>query len=70
MHRLQQLTRLKQSVDPATDLAWLMVVENQLFAAEAEIRWLDQVEASVRRYGRPDAGVTVAVSDERAETRR
>jgi DNA-binding PadR family transcriptional regulator len=70
MHRLQQLTRLKQSVDPATDLAWLMVVENQLFAAEAEIRWLDQVEASVRRYGRPDAGVTVAVSDERADTRR
>jgi len=53
MHRLQQLTRLKQSVDPATDLAWLLVVEHQLFAAEAEIRWLDQVEASVARHGRP-----------------
>ena len=51
-HRLQQLTRLKQSIDPA-DLAWLMVVEHQLFAAEAEIRWLDQVEASVARFGRP-----------------
>lgn len=53
MHRLQQLTRLKQSVDPAADLAWLMVVEHQLFAAEAEIRWLDQLEASLARYGRP-----------------
>ncbi len=53
MHRLQQLTRLKQSVDPAADLAWLMVVEHQLFAAEAEIRWLDQLEASIARYGRP-----------------
>lgn len=51
MHRLQQLTRLKTSIDPAVDLAWLMVVEHQLFAAEAEIRWLDQLEASLSRYG-------------------
>lgn len=53
MRRLQQLTRLKQSIDPTADLAWLMVLEHQLFAAEAELRWLDQVEASVARYGRP-----------------
>lgn len=52
MHRLQQLTRLKQSID-AGDLAWLMVVEHQLFATEAEIRWLDQVEASIARHGQP-----------------
>lgn len=65
MHRLQQLTRLKQSVDPATDLAWLMVLENQLFAAEAEIRWLDQVEASVRRYG--TRNVTVRASADKDE---
>jgi DNA-binding PadR family transcriptional regulator len=51
MHRLQQLTRLKTSIDAATDFAWLMVVEHQLFAAEAEIRWLDQLEASLSRYG-------------------
>lgn len=66
MHRLQQLTRLKQSVDPATDLAWLLVVEHQLFAAEAEIRWLDQVEASVARYGRPAPFVEV---EEQADVR-
>ena len=47
-----------------------MVVENQLFAAEAEIRWLDQVEASVRRYGRPDNSTSEVVADERVENRR
>ena len=59
MHRLQQLTRVKQSIDPVGDLAWLMVVEHQLFAAEAEIRWLDQVEASVARFGKPVPAVAV-----------
>ncbi|MFZ1412114.1 MAG: PadR family transcriptional regulator [Micropruina sp.] len=69
MRRLQQLTRLKQSVDPRTDLAWLIVVENQLFAAEAEIRWLDQVEASIARHGRPSAvQVEAAVPVEAAAT--
>lgn len=67
MHRLQQLTRLKQSIDPTKDLAWLLVTEHQLFAAEAEIRWLDQVEASLRRHGGPDvvsrpAGTDAAVA--------
>ena len=69
MHRLQQLTRVKQSIDPVTDLAWLMVVEHQRFAAEAEIRWLDQVEASVARFGRL-APVAVMPADEVAEVRR
>ena len=64
MHRLQQLTRVKQSIDPATDPAWLMVVEHQLFAAEAEIRWLDQVEASVARFGKPAVAVVVEDEDE------
>lgn len=78
MHRLQQATRLKQSIDPRTDLAWLMVVEHQLFAAEAEIRWLDQVEASVARHGAatpptslPDGiGLESAVPDETVRGRR
>ena len=69
MRRLQQLTRLKQSVDPAEDLAWLMVIEHQLFAAEAEIRWLDQVEASVARHGRPvpRSGVETGVREASAQ---
>ncbi len=71
MHRLQQLTRLKQSIDRAADLAWLMVVEHQLFAAEAEIRWLDQVEASVARFGALTPASTVdAIDGETVEARR
>lgn len=41
------------------DLAWLLVLENLIFTAEAEVRWLDHVEsrlareaASQRRAGR------------------
>lgn len=70
MHRLQQLTRVKLSIDPATDLAWLMVIEHQLFAAEAEIRWLDQVEASVARFGKPAAAAIVVEESDAAEVSR
>ncbi|MFT4226662.1 PadR family transcriptional regulator [Micropruina sp.] len=70
MHRLQQATRLKQSIDPAADLAWLMVVEHQLFAAEAEIRWLDQVEASVARFGAATPATVEATEDDTVEARR
>ena len=74
MERLRQLTRLKRSIDPAADLAWLMVVEHQLFAAEAEIRWLDQVEASVARFGATASTASdldqSVPSDDAAEARR
>ncbi len=70
MHRLQQATRLKQSIDPAADLAWLMVVEHQLFAAEAEIRWLDQVEASVARFGAATPATVKVDADVTVEARR
>lgn len=70
MHRLQLLTRVKQSIDPAGDLAWLMVVEHQLFAAEAEIRWLDQVEASVARFGKPAVAAVLQEETEDAEVQR
>lgn len=32
-----------------TDLAWLLVLENLIFSAEAEVRWLDHVEARLAR---------------------
>ncbi|HEY5514795.1 MAG TPA: PadR family transcriptional regulator, partial [Pengzhenrongella sp.] len=31
------------------DLAWSLVLDNLIFAAEAEVRWLDHVEARVSR---------------------
>ncbi|MEK6343710.1 MAG: PadR family transcriptional regulator [Curtobacterium sp.] len=53
VRNLQDLTRLKRTADPATDLAWSLVLESMVFQAEAEVRWLDHVESSVSRY-RPD----------------
>ncbi|HET8768364.1 MAG TPA: PadR family transcriptional regulator [Pedococcus sp.] len=58
LRHLQDLTRLKQrattSREAATDhgdadLAWLLVLENLIYAGEAEVRWLDHVEARLAR---------------------
>ena len=45
---LQELTRLKLRA-AAPQLAWSLVLEAQIFQAEAEIRWLDHVEERVCR---------------------
>jgi DNA-binding PadR family transcriptional regulator len=54
MSALQDYTRLKRAgraAEPADagDLAWSLVLESLVFAAEAEIRWLDHCEARLRR---------------------
>jgi len=65
---LQDYTRLKRS-GPAPsvpqephDLAWSLVLESLVFAAEAEVRWLDHCEARLRRaqLERPDASPSTA----------
>ncbi|TDU89637.1 DNA-binding PadR family transcriptional regulator [Kribbella voronezhensis] len=49
MQALQELTRLKrQSADG--DISWRLVLESMIFAAEAEIRWLDHCEAMLSRH--------------------
>lgn len=53
MAALQDYTRLKRQagaspVEPA-ELAWSLVLDSLVFAAEAEIRWLDHCEARLRR---------------------
>ncbi len=48
MTALQDYTRLKRS-GGEDDLAWSLVLDSLVFAAEAEIRWLDHCEARVRR---------------------
>jgi len=63
LRHLQDLTRLKQRAtthresaegDGNVDLAWLLVLENLIYSAEAEVRWLDHVEARlVREASRP-----------------
>ena len=62
---LRDLTRLKQQALDARaardadgprgadhDLAWLLVLENLIFGAEAEVRWLDHVESVLARHAR------------------
>ena len=51
MTALQDYTRLKRAATGATDhdLAWSLVLDSLVFAAEAEIRWLDHCEARLRR---------------------
>ena len=53
LRHLQDLTRLKQRATGETedevDLAWLLVLENLIYAGEAEVRWLDHVEARLHR---------------------
>lgn len=53
MAALQDYTRLKRSAkakqeEPA-GMAWSLVLDSLVFAAEAEIRWLDHSEARLRR---------------------
>jgi len=52
MRALQDYTRLKRTGPTSgerSDLAWSLVLESLVFAAEAEIRWLDHCEARLRR---------------------
>ncbi len=57
MRSLQDLTRLKRhgsdasTRDPGGDLSWRLVLESMVFAAEAEVRWLDHCETALLRAG-------------------
>ncbi|MEW1952588.1 PadR family transcriptional regulator [Terrabacter sp. NPDC080008] len=67
LRHLRDLTRLKSRAtdDPdANDLAWLLVLENLLFAAESEVRWLDHVESTLSRMPAATLRRPSAVPDE------
>ncbi|WP_018638224.1 PadR family transcriptional regulator [Parafrankia elaeagni] len=51
LRAMQEYTRLRRQADDSADLAWLLVLENLIFTAEAEIRWLDHVELRLTRRG-------------------
>lgn len=49
---LQELTRTKNATnnpESSEELAWLLVVDSMIFAAEAEVRWLDHSETRLAR---------------------
>ncbi|MHB1234823.1 MAG: PadR family transcriptional regulator [Microbacteriaceae bacterium] len=52
LRTLQELTRTKNAAsqpESAEDLAWQLVVDSLIFAAEAEVRWLDHSESRLAR---------------------
>src|SRR5690554_4154297 len=53
MRALRDYTRLAAEQGP--DLTWALVLDNLVFATEAEVRWLDHVEA---RIARAESGAT------------
>lgn len=48
MRSMQDLTKLKRH--DSADLPWRLVLESMIFAAEAEIRWLDHCESALIRH--------------------
>ncbi len=51
LQALQNLTTVKQQTDernPA-ELAWILVIDSQIFAVEAQLRWLDHVGGLLNR---------------------
>jgi DNA-binding PadR family transcriptional regulator len=78
---LQDYTRLKARAadgDSPQDFAWLLVLDSLVFAAEAEVRWLDHCEARLARLaadradspGVPAKATTNATADAAAEVAR
>lgn len=62
LRALQDYTRLKREGgdgvgQPPGELAWLLVLDALVFAAEAEVRWLDHCESRLAR-ARPTATVS------------
>ena len=57
LRHLQDLTKLKRATSGEAggrnELAWLLVLDNLVYAAEAEIRWLDHVESRLAREATP-----------------
>ena len=58
MQSLQELTRLKRG-NRDGDISWQLVLESMIFAAEAEIPWLDHCESMLLRH-RAAGGTTPA----------
>jgi DNA-binding PadR family transcriptional regulator len=63
---LQEYTRAREAA--ADDLSWLLVADSLIFAAEAEVRWLDHCETRLARHrpARTQASPAPARSRERS----
>lgn len=69
--QLQELNRAKYAgADPdgPQELAWSLVVDSMIFAAEAEVRWLDHTEQRLALH--PQHAMALALSDEKPKRGR
>ena len=67
LRTLQELTKTKnatQDPESADDLAWLLVVDSLIFAAEAEVRWLDHSESRLARASAAGVAAPLPLSTE------
>jgi DNA-binding PadR family transcriptional regulator len=67
LETLQDLTRTKNTTDnpeSAEELAWLLVVDSMIFAAEAEVRWLDHSETRLARAVAAGVATPIPLSTE------
>ncbi|MBA2389948.1 MAG: PadR family transcriptional regulator [Geodermatophilaceae bacterium] len=58
LRALQDYTRLKTKAEDG-ELSWLLVLDSLIFAAEAEVRWLDHCEARLARHRPTRVGMVV-----------
>jgi len=50
MRQMRDYVDLRRRADPDRDVAWMLLLDHMIFGLEAEIRWLDHIEAtSLRR---------------------
>ena len=69
--QLQSLNRAKYAganPDGPEELAWSLVVDSMIFAAEAEVRWLDHTEQRLALH--PDHAMALELSTERPKRGR
>jgi DNA-binding PadR family transcriptional regulator len=67
LETLQDLTRTKNTTEnpeSAEELAWLLVVDSMIFAAEAEVRWLDHSETRLARAVAAGVATPIPLSTE------
>jgi len=64
---MQEYTRSREAA--GDDLSWLLVADSLIFAAEAEIRWLDHCETRLVRHARGPKHSTKPAPAKRAAVR-
>lgn len=73
LRTLQDLTKAKNAggtPESSEDLAWLLVVDSMIFAAEAEVRWLDHSETRLAHEAAAGRAEPLPLSTEPAKRGR